>query len=58
MIHTTKGTFGSCKRCVCGIIKPRRLYSVSFRKKQYWICADCIKELNDFIQRPLHGYDP
>jgi len=54
MIHTAKGTTGFCKRCINNKAKfpiHRRLFSVSFRKKQYWLCADCVKELNEFITR-------
>lgn len=41
-------TDGICKRCLTP--KIQRLYSLQFRKKQYWICKDCIKEIDKFIR--------
>ncbi len=50
--HSTKGTFGNCKRCSKYMKKKPvvRLYSLSFRKKQYWICENCLVEINKFIK--------
>ena len=52
MIHTTGGTFGHCKRCSKHMKKKPdvRLYSISFRKSQYWVCEPCLIEVVKFIR--------
>jgi predicted metal-dependent hydrolase len=43
---------GHCKRCSKHMKnKPDvRLYSLQFRKKQYWLCEECLIEINRFIR--------
>lgn len=43
---------GKCRRCRDPEIQ--RLYSISFRKKQYWVCGACTKEIDIIVKgKPL-----
>jgi hypothetical protein len=51
MDHTSGGTFGKCRRCTRYLKKKpvTRLFSLQFRRKQYWLCECCLVEINNFV---------